>query len=152
MLKASSLGYGKTRRDACSIVEQYVEQKEDVSLQKEKITNGWWQKFLERNPGIKLRSGDLTAGIRLDAVNPENLNNYFDQLKKIYDEFNFEDHPEAIYNMDETGVPLEPSPPKVIAAKGQKKCLLPNLRKKGTNHSSWMCKCYRAKRSTFPPN
>ena len=102
-------------------MEQCAEQKEDVSLRKDKITNEWWQKFLEWNPSIKLRSGDSTAGIRLDAVNPENLNNYFDQLKQIYDEFNFKEHPEAIYNMDETGVPLEPRPPKVVAAKGQKK-------------------------------
>ena len=45
LLKVSSLGYGKTRRDVCSIVEQYVEQNEDVSLRKDKITNGWWQSF-----------------------------------------------------------------------------------------------------------
>jgi len=31
-------------------------------------------------------------------------------------------HPEAIYNMDESGtMPLEPRPPKVVARKGQKK-------------------------------
>jgi len=30
-------------------------------------------------------------------------------------------HPEAIYNLDETGMPLEPRPPKVVAQKGQKK-------------------------------
>ena len=66
----------------------------------------------------RLRSGDSTARIHLDAVNPENLNNYFDQLKRIYDEFDFEEHPEAIYNMDKTRAPLEPCPPKVVAAKG----------------------------------
>ena len=76
LIKASSMGYGKTRRDVYSIVEQYVNQKEDVSLWSDKISNGWWQKFLKRNPDIRLRSGDSTAGIRLDAVNPENLNNY----------------------------------------------------------------------------
>ena len=39
----------------------------------------------------------------------------------MYDEFGFDDHPERIYNMDETGVPLEPRPPKIVAAKGQKR-------------------------------
>ena len=33
----------------------------------------------------------------------------------------FKNHPEAIYNMDETGVPLEPRPPKVVAKRRQKK-------------------------------
>ena len=40
-------------------------------------------------------------------------------LQEIFDEHNFYGHPEAVYNMDETGMPLEPRPPKVIAAKGQ---------------------------------
>ena len=35
--------------------------------------------------------------------------------------FGFSEHPEAIYNMDETGMPLEPRPPKVITKRGQKK-------------------------------
>ena len=121
LIKASNIGYGKTRRDVLSIVEQFVDQKEDVTLRSSKITHGWWQKFLKRNPDLNLRSGDSTAAIRLDAVNPENLNNYFDSLRSIFDEFDFDDHPEAIYNMDETGIPLEPRPPKVIAKRGQKK-------------------------------
>lgn len=33
----------------------------------------------------------------------------------------FDDHPEAIYNMDETGMPLESHPPKIVDEKGQKK-------------------------------
>jgi len=75
-------------------------QKEDVSLCSTKISNGWWQRFLEQNPRIRLQSGDLTAVIWLDAVNPEKLNNYFDLLKQIFDEFGFEDCLEAIYNME----------------------------------------------------
>jgi len=57
------------------------------------------------------------------------LNNYFDVLRSIFDEFDFDSHPEVIYNMDETGVPLELQPPKVIAKRGQKS-LLPNIKEK----------------------
>ena len=42
-------------------------------------------------------------------------------LRQIYDEHGFESRPECIYNMDETGVPLEPCLSKVVARKGQKK-------------------------------
>lgn len=55
---------------------------------------------MKRNPEMSLRFGDSTALIRLDAVNPENLNNYYDSLRSIFDEFSFDDHLEAIYNMD----------------------------------------------------
>ena len=49
------------------------------------------------------------------------MDNYFDMLKKVFDEGDFWNHPEAIYNMDESGMPLEPRPPIVVAKKGQKK-------------------------------
>ena len=42
-------------------------------------------------------------------------------VHELFDEFDFDNRPQCIYNMDETGVPLEPRPPKVIARKGQKK-------------------------------
>jgi len=70
---------------------------------------------------LSLWSGDSTAGIRMDAINEENLNNYFDQLKEVFDKGDFWNYPEAIYNMDETGVPLKPRPPKIIARREQKK-------------------------------
>ena len=46
---------------------------------------------------------------------------YFNLLNDIFEEFDFKDHPERVCNMDEHGVPLDPKPPKVLAAKGQKK-------------------------------
>jgi len=57
----------------------------------------------------------------MEAVNEENMQNYFDQLKEVFDEGDFWNHPEAIYNLDETGVPLEPHQPKVVAQKRHKK-------------------------------
>jgi len=57
----------------------------------------------------------------MDTINAEYINTYFDPLRSVYDEFGFDDHPDRIYNMDETEVPLEPRPPRVIAAKVQKK-------------------------------
>jgi len=63
--------------------------KEDVSLRATRVTLGWWQKFKERNPSLNLRSGDSTAAIRLDAVNEENMDNYFDMLKEIINEGDF---------------------------------------------------------------
>ena len=57
----------------------------------------------------------------MDAITSDNLEMYFDLLRNIYDDFEFDKFPESIYNMDDTGVPLSPRPPKIIAKKGQKK-------------------------------
>ena len=121
LINASNIGYGKTRQEVLNIVERYVERKEHTSLRSSTVTHGWWQKFLKRNPSLSLRAGDSTASIRMDAINAENLKNYYDQLRSLFDEYDFENHPEAIYNMDETGVPLKPRPPKIVAQKGKKK-------------------------------
>ena len=45
------------------------------------------------------------------------------QLAKggVYNEPDFAGHPERIFNMDETGMPLDPRPPNVVAHKGVKK-------------------------------
>ena len=44
----------------------------------------------------------------------------YDLLKSVYDKHGFDSNPEAIYNMDKTGVPLEPWPPKVLKLHLQK--------------------------------
>ena len=85
------------------------------------LSNGWWYNFKKSNPNLSLRSGDSTSTVRMNAVNPENVNTYFDLLEDIFDQFDFYSYPETIYNMDEKGMPLEPRPPKIVARKGQKK-------------------------------
>jgi len=112
------------------------------------VSNGWWSNFLKRNPSISLRSGDSTAGVRMEAINPENLNNYYDLLRSVYDESDFDKFPESIYNMDETGVPLSPRPPKVIAKKGQKKV---RYRTSGQKSQITVIGCGNATGQSIPP-
>lgn len=118
-LKAAQAGYGKIRQQVKMIVEKIAREK--GTLKTDKISNGWWQRFSERNPGIRLRSRDSTGYERMDAVNKETIDSYFRLLKEIYDEFEFSKHPEQLFNMDETGMPLNPRPPKVVAPKVRKK-------------------------------
>jgi len=66
----------------------------------------------------------------MSAVNEENVNHYFNLLQEIFELSNFAAHPEAIYNMDKTGMPLEPRPPKVLTKRGQKKVRCQTSRKK----------------------
>ena len=77
----------------------------------------------------------------MDAINAGNLKNYFDQLRGLFDEYDFDNHPEAIYNMDETGVPLEPQPPKAVLRR-EKDNLISNLWSKAANHSYWLWQCH----------
>ena len=51
----------------------------------------------------------------MDSVNKESIHQYNDLLKVPLKEHNLEDCPGQIYNMDETGIPLDPRPPNIIA-------------------------------------
>lgn len=72
---------------------------------------------------MSLRSGDAMAGVWMDGINEDNMRKYFDLLEEVYEELDFKEHPERIYNMDETGMSLDPCPQKVVAPKGQKKAV-----------------------------
>ena len=99
----AEVGYGKTRRDAMGIAESVAVDKR--VLKGEKISVGWWRRFLERQPNLTLRRGDSTAHVRMDAVNQEIMDQYFSLLGEVLMEHNLVDKPSQIYNVDESGVP-----------------------------------------------
>ena len=119
LVQSSNAGYGKTKKQVLGIVEHAV--KEKGLLRTATISDGWWRRFIERQPEIALRKGDSTAHIRMDAVNYTVIDGYFNLLKECLDEHSLQDKPAQIYNVHETGMPLDPTPPRVAACKGKKR-------------------------------
>ena len=102
------------------IAEAYASSKE--VLRKQKISDRWWRRFCERQNGLLvLRKGDSTSFLRMNAMNKDTLNYYFDLLEETMKENNLVNSPTKVYNVDETGIPLDPKTPKVITIKGMKK-------------------------------
>ena len=97
---------------------------------------------------MSLRSGDATAQVRMNAISRENLNSYYELLKDTLDEHDFLSHPERIYNMDETGIPIEPRPPKIVARKGKKKI---RYRTTGNKSQTTVIGCASATGHALPP-
>jgi len=54
----------------------------------------------------------------MDSVNKESMDNL---LEKVLNEHNLHESPGQIDNMDETGIPLDSRPPKVVTKYGEKK-------------------------------
>jgi len=50
-------------------------------LRKDRITHGWWQKFVQRQGDLSLRRGENISNIRMDAVNVDTMRHYFDLLE-----------------------------------------------------------------------
>jgi len=81
---------------------------ENGILKKKTISEGWFRRFLEQKPQLRLRKGDRTAGVRLDAMNNrEALENYFSLLKRMLEEKDLMNKSSQIYNVDESGVSLD---------------------------------------------
>ena len=107
------IGYGKTRRQIKDIAEAVARDK--GILKKEKISDGWLRRFLERQPSLSLQKGDSTATACMEAMADRGaIENYFKLLKDVLDEHALLEKPAQIYNVDESGIPLDHCPPHVV--------------------------------------
>ena len=109
---------------------------------------GWYRRFMERQPDLSLRKGDVTPNVRMDCLNSETMKRYFDLLKEVLEENELLDSPAQIYNVDETGMPLDHCPPKIIAKRGQKKV---RYRTSGNKSQIAVIGCVRVAGQAIPP-
>ena len=76
---------------------------------------------MDRQQHLALRKGNPTTNVRMDSINKEAMKNYFSMLKDTLTKHGLLNNPSQIYNADETGMPLDHRPPKIVTARGQKK-------------------------------
>ena len=67
-------------KQVLAIVEGVAHEKE--VLRKEKISEGWWRKFMDRREDLALMKGDNTAHNRMDVENLYTIEHYFKLLKE----------------------------------------------------------------------
>ena len=125
----SDIGYGRTRTDVMGIARSVAAEK--GVLKGEKVTQGWWRRFCERQPDISLRRGDRTAHIRMDAINSNTIRQYFTLLNDVLTKHDLHSKPAQIYNVDESGIPFDPRAPNVVATRETKKVRYRSSGKKG---------------------
>ena len=75
------------------------------------LNNSCFYDFLKRWPNLKIVKPQKLAMARAKCASKENLDNYFRELGTILTNNDLHNHPQRIYNVDETGVRTEHSPP-----------------------------------------
>ena len=106
LMTVGEIGYGKTRKQIKDIAEKVACEK--GVLKRGCISNGWFRKFMERNRQLALRRGDATSGSHMTVISQKvEIENYYLVLKEVLDEKGLIDKPAQIYNVDETGMPLD---------------------------------------------
>ena len=78
----------------------------------------WLDGFFARNNELVLRKPEKLSNIRARNLNPITLQKYFADLGTILTDFNLKNASNRIWNMDETGNPMEHSPSSVCIRKG----------------------------------
>ena len=112
----SSVGYSRSVKQTLEIVQAVVNKKGiDVT-----VTSSWWKSFKSRHKDVVLRNPEMLTHCRITGGSDANIENYFDLLEKTIYEAEINERPCQIFNLDESGFPLNPKPPKVIAKKGYK--------------------------------
>ena len=76
---------------------------------------------MEHQKDLSLRRGESISDVRMDAVNKETMDHYFLLLKDTLDEHNLLDKPEQIYNVDKSGLSLDPKAPKAAEEKERRR-------------------------------
>ena len=115
----ASVGYAKTRKQILALAERMLYVR-GIEIH---LSDGWWVSFLKRYPFLTLRTPASLSTARARASDPESIKLYFDLLEETLVENELMSRPGQIYNMDETGLPLDPKPPKTVHVKGTKKAI-----------------------------
>ena len=119
----ASIGYGKTKKEIMRIVETHA--KDKGLLRKDK--DGGATLLADK----VTQQGDNTAHVRMDEINSETINHYFDLLEDTLKENGLMHSPSQIYNVDESGMPLDPKAPLVLVERGTKRFATDLLEERG---------------------
>ena len=116
LIGSASIGFVRTRTQVLTIVQNVVTKKAVNAV----VCHGWWESFKRRHSNITIRTAEHLSYCRAVASSPKVLDSYYDVLEQALVDNGLQDSPSQIFNMDETGMPLEPDLPRVVAGKGQK--------------------------------
>ena len=113
-----------------------------------KLSDGWFRRFMARQPHLSMRKGDPTANVRMDCLTKETMDAYFQLLKDTLIENDLLDSPNQIYNVDKTGMSLDHHAPKIVAGRDQKKV---RYRTSGNKSQITVIGCVSASGHAIPP-
>ena len=137
-------GHARTRQEVMAIVERMLAARGIART----ITSGWWASFMARHPKLALCTPATLSLARANASDRGILDNYFDELESTLEMNELLDQPCFIFNMDETGMPLDPKPPKIVAYKGHKN---PSQVSSGVKTQVTVVGCVSAGGQCLPP-
>ena len=116
-------GYGKTKEMVQFMASLIAKQRNNYEFKHGYPSDGWFECFLGRHPQLSVRKAQLLDTPRTH-ITREQLNEFYQRLTFILVEnkynFDFNHHPERIWNMDETSFVFSEINQHVLAERGKK--------------------------------
>lgn len=152
ILTMQKRGFPLTRDDLRVIAYQFAEQlnlKHRFNREKEKAGYDWLTLFMSRHPEISVRKSEGVSLARTNAMNRNEIDQYFTLLEATMEEHDLFEKPANIFNIDETGLQLNSRPGEVLAQKGSKAVSTLMSTERGETIS--LVACCNAEGSFLPP-
>ena len=87
---------------------------------KDALSNCWFYSFLKRWPNLKVAKPQKLTIVGSKSASQDSLDIYYKELGTILTNHTLRDKPQIIYNVDESGVSTEHSPPKIVCSTNTK--------------------------------
>ena len=116
LLECASIGYPRSRQAVIGMVECILN---DRGVQRT-VTHEWWESFCHRHPNISLHTKPPYLFPEQKHPTLVWLTNILIFFNAPMDEYDLHDKPCQLFNVDETGMPLNPKPLKIVCGTGSK--------------------------------
>ena len=142
--QTAKVGYGKSRKQIKKVAGDVAHDKGLLDKGKS-VSDGWYhEKTISFISSERRSNSQCTNGVFRQRSNGR----IFSIAQSTLTEHNLLNKPNRIYNVDETGMPLDHKPPKVVTTKGQKKV---RCRTTGNKAQVTVIACVSASGHTIPP-
>ena len=111
-------GFGFTRNEALQLVGEYAVHRNVNPFKSVLPTQEWFYGFMKRHPRLTTRLPEQLKAARAKSCgNPTVVKHWFELVKETLEKNNLMHRPDMVFNVDETGLPLDPRRMKVICEK-----------------------------------
>lgn len=152
LLHLSNRGFGITPKAVRKYAFQFAECKNikhSFNKKTEIAGEDWFHRFMTRNPELSIRKPEGLSRARINGMKKEKVTEFFKTLENVVEHNDLRGKPECVYNVDETGVPLNNRPPNIVAKKGSKDVVSMTSVERGENVT--VLACMNAAGQYIPP-